>query len=137
MKPHLSLITLGVKDVQRATEFYTKLGFPTEPSDEITFIKLPTVWLSLYGLDALAQDANVDSTRSGFSGMTLAHNVLSEKQVDEVIEEVRKLGAKITDEPQKKEWGGYSGYFQDTDGYLWEVAYNPFSPEIAVDEDAA
>lgn len=134
MKPHLSLITLGVKDLNKSVDFYMKLGFPVEVTGDIAFIKLPTIWLALYGLEALAQDAGVANKKGEFAGITLAHNVISEAQVDQVIEEVRGLGATIVDEPHKREWGGYSGYFADPDGYLWEVAYNPYSPEIAIDE---
>lgn len=133
MKPHISIITLGVSDLARATDFYAKLGFPAKQTDNITFMEMPSVWLALYPLEDLAEDAGVSVARSGFSGVTLSHNVGSEKQVDMVIEEVRSIGAKIVDEPHKREWGGYSGYFQDPDGYLWEVAFNPYSPEIAVE----
>jgi uncharacterized protein len=135
MKPHISLITLGVADVKVSTDFYQKIGFPVEPTGDITFIKTSGVWLSLYGFNSLAEDAAAPAERSGFAGVTLAHNVISEAQVNQVIEEVRRAGATIVDEPHKREWGGYSGYFADPDGYRWEVAYNPFSPEVAVDEE--
>ncbi|MCD8484364.1 VOC family protein [Candidatus Woesebacteria bacterium] len=135
MTPHISIITLGVKDVAASTEFYEKLGFPVEPSGKITFITTsPTSKLALYGLQDLAQDAGVEAQTGSFSGITLAHNVVSKEQVDAVIEEARNIGARITDEPHEREWGGYSGYFQDPDGYLWEIGFNPFDPEIAVDE---
>lgn len=135
MKPHISLITLGVKNVQESTEFYNKIGFPIDATGDITFIKMPNIWLALFGLEDLAKDANVASERNGFPGFTIAHNVISEEQVNSVINELREKGVEIVDEPHKRDWGGYSGYFKDLDGYLWEVAYNPFSPEIAVDEN--
>lgn len=134
MKPNISIITLGVKDLQKATNFYKKIGFPTETTGNITFIKMPNVWLSLYGLEELAKEANVTNDKATFSGITLAHNVASKEQVDAVFATLNNLHVTITAQPTKREWGGYSGYFQDEDGYLWEVAYNPFSPEIAVDE---
>lgn len=135
MKPHISIITLGVKSVKDSTAFYKSLGLPTTESDAITFIKMPTVWMALYGLEDLAKDAGLPVDKCGFSGVTLAHNVLSREQVDKVIDEAKSIGAKVCDSPKEREWGGYSGYFKDPDGYLWEIAFNPYSPEIAIDED--
>lgn len=134
MKPHISIITLGVNDLQESTDFYKRIGFPTDTSDGITFIKMPSVWMALYPIDALTADAGIENTKTGFSGFTLAHNVVSKEQVDTIFQDLEKHDVTITDMPHKREWGGYSGYFQDVDGYVWEVAYNPFSPEIAVDE---
>ena len=135
MKPHISIITLGVNNLKKSTDFYEKLGFPVERSESITFISTsPISKLALYGLEDLAHDANISVNKSGFSGITLAHNVVSKQQVEQVIAEARLVGAEITDEPREREWGGYSGYFKDIDGYLWEIAYNPYDPEIAVDE---
>ena len=91
--------------------------------------------MALYGLDDMVKESGVSTNTGDFSGITLAHNVISKEQVDSVIEEARLKDVEIIDEPQERHWGGYSGYFKDIDGYLWEVAYNPFSPEIAVDED--
>ncbi|HKU49163.1 MAG TPA: VOC family protein, partial [Nitrososphaera sp.] len=87
---------------------------------------LGKIILSIYPRDKLAEDATVKSEGSGFEGITLSHNVASEKEVDETLESVRKLGAKIIKKAHKVFWGGYSGYFADPDGHLWEVAYNPF-----------
>ena len=89
--------------------------------------RMEGTWLSLFPKDELAMDATVSSKGSGFSGITLAYNVGSEGEVAEVIRLAAKAGAEITKTPQKASWGGYSGYFADPDGYLWEVAYNPFT----------
>ena len=82
--------------------------------------------LALYPKHLLAEDATVSAEGSGFTGITIAHNAKSEKEVDEVLAEVEKLGATIVKPAQKVFWGGYSGYFKDPDGYLFEVAFNPF-----------
>ena len=84
-------------------------------------------WLSLYPREKLAEDVGIVATGEGFSGVTIAHNEPSKEGVDAVIEQARQAGAKIVKEPQEVFWGGYSGYFEDMDGHLWEVAYNPFT----------
>lgn len=84
--------------------------------------------LGLYPRALLAEDALTSPQGSGFSGITLAHNTRSESEVDEIIRDLKDKGVKIVKEPQKVFWGGYSSYFADPDGYLWEVAYNPFFP---------
>lgn len=129
MNPYLTLVTLGVKNLKKSLAFYQDgLGWPAKPQDDIVFIPLQSgVVLSLYGRDDLAKDAEVSSEGSGFSGFTLAHNVGSAKEVDAIFALVEKLGANIVKSPKKAAWGGYSGYFSDPDGYLWEVAHNPFS----------
>jgi uncharacterized protein len=130
MKPRISMITLGVDDLQKATRFYEEgLGFPKykTSSDDVTFFNLNGTWLGLYGREALAEDAQVSPAGSGFSGVTLAHNVASEAEVDAVITAAMAAGATLAKEAQKVFWGGYSGYFKDPDGHLWEVAYNPFT----------
>jgi len=128
MKPHISMITLGVRDLAVAVEFYEKgLGFPRmESPPEVAFFTLNGTWLGLYGRDALAQDATVSAEGHGFEAFTLAHNVGSEREVDAVVAEAIAAGATLVKPPQKVFWGGYSGYFKDPDGHLWEVAYNPF-----------
>lgn len=127
MKPRISMITLGVADLDRSIEFYEKgLGFPRlESPPEIAFFTLNGTWLGLYGREALAEDATVSSDGSGFSGFTLAHNVASESEVDAVVAQAVAAGAELVKKPQKVFWGGFSGYFRDPDGYLWEVAHNP------------
>lgn len=127
MKPRISMITLGVSDLQASIIFYHKgLGFPKmESSPDVAFFTLNGSWLGLYNREALAEDASVSSKGSGFAGFTLSHNVASETEVDQTIEQVVSAGATLVKSPQKVFWGGYSGYFKDPDGYLWEVAYNP------------
>jgi uncharacterized protein len=127
MQPRISMITLGVKDMKKSVAFYEKLGFTRQNEDEdVAFFALNGTWLGLYGYDALAEDAQVSAKGEGFRGFSLAHNVKSEAQVDAVFAEAINAGAAPTKEPQKTFWGGYSSYFQDPDGYMWEVAYNPF-----------
>lgn len=128
MQPRISMITLGVRDIATSVEFYEKgLGFPRlESPPSVAFFKLNGTWLGLYGREVLAEDAQVPADGSGFSGFALAHNVSSEKEVDGVVARAVKAGATLTKKPQKVFWGGYSGYFKDPDGHLWEVAHNPF-----------
>ena len=128
MKPRISMITLGVRDLPRAIEFYEKgLGFPRLDSPpSVAFFNLNGTWLGLFGRDALAEDAHVSAEGSGFGAVALAHNVPSDAEVDAVLEQAQKAGAQITKPGQKVFWGGYSGYFRDPDGHLWEVAHNPF-----------
>ncbi|MFT4194102.1 VOC family protein [Ottowia sp.] len=136
MEPRLSLVTLGVADVARATAFYTQLGFTraSASNDDVTFMKAGGVVLSLFGRRPLAEDAGlppgtpgVDAS-AGFGGITLAHNVRSEAEVDAVLVQAVAAGAQLRKPGQKVFWGGYSGYFADPDGHLWEVAHNPFFP---------
>lgn len=128
MKPRISMITLGVRDLAVSIRFYEEgLGFPRmESSPEVAFFQLNGTWLGLYGREALAEDATVPAEGQGFESFTLAHNVHSETEVDEVIAQALKAGATLVKRPQKVFWGGYSGYFKDPDGHLWEVAHNPF-----------
>ena len=128
MQPRISMITLGVSDLKRSVAFYRDgLGFPTVDSpDGVAFFDLNGSWLSLFGRDALALDATVSPVGDGFAGFTLSHNVRTETAVDEVLAEAVSAGGKLVKPAQKVEWGGYSGYFADPDGFLWEVAHNPF-----------
>jgi uncharacterized protein len=128
MKPRISMITLGVADMQRAVEFYEKrLGLPLkDATPDVAFFNLNGSWLGLYGRDALAKDAAVSPGGGGFDGVALAHNVVSEAEVDEVLAQAVAAGATLTKPAQKAFWGGYHGYFHDPDGHLWEVAHNPF-----------
>lgn len=127
MKPRISMITLGVRDLAAAVKFYEDgLGFPRmESPPEVAFFTLNGTWLALYGREALAEDATVSAEGHGFEGFALAHNVQSEADVDAVVNQAIAAGATLVKKPQKVFWGGYSGYFKDPDGHLWEVAYNP------------
>jgi len=127
MKPRISMVTLGVRDLDESVNFYEKgLGFPRmESPPEVAFFTLNGAWLGLYGRDSLAADATVPTEGSGFESVVLAHNVSSEADVDEVISQAVNAGATLAKKPQKVSWGGYSGYFKDPDGHLWEVAHNP------------
>jgi len=124
----VTILTLGVADLGKATDFYQAvLGTPPKRSDGITFIKLPGTWLALYPFEKLAEDISPDIplTRSGFSGVTLAHNARSKDEVIDILRRAKSAGAKIVKEPQDTFWGGFSGYFSDLDGYYWEVAWGP------------
>lgn len=128
MQPRISMITLGVKDIQKSIRFYEQgLGFPIRESPpEVAFFTLDGSWLGLYGREALPEDAQVSADDSGFNNFSLAHNVSSEAEVDKVLDQAVAAGTTITKPGQKVFWGGYSGYFKDPDGHLWEVGYNPF-----------
>jgi catechol 2,3-dioxygenase-like lactoylglutathione lyase family enzyme len=131
MRQKLSLVTLGVSNLNTSLQFYRDgLGWhPSSASnDDIVFFDLGGVALSLYSRGALAEDANVNSTGMGFSGITLAHNAKSTEEVDKVLHKAGQAGAKIVKEGHNASWGGYSGYFADPDGHLWEVAWNPYFP---------
>ena len=127
MKPRISMITLAVRDLATAISFYEQgLGFPRmESPPEVAFFTLNGSWLGLYGRESLAEDAQVSAEGDGFEGFTLAHNVDSEQEVDAVMSQALAAGASLAKKPQKVFWGGYSGYFRDPDGHLWEVAHNP------------
>jgi hypothetical protein len=128
MEPRLSLVTLGVRDVARARAFYEALGFKAgrASQDSVTFLDAGGVVLGLYGRAALAEDAAIADSAPGFSGVALAHNTRSEADVDAVLAEAVAAGGTLIKPAGKVFWGGYSGYFADPDGHLWEVAYNPY-----------
>jgi catechol 2,3-dioxygenase-like lactoylglutathione lyase family enzyme len=130
MKPKLTLITLGVADMKRARAFYESLGFKASKAsnESVTFFDAGGVVLGLFGRASLAEDAHLADSMPGFSGVSLAHNVGSEAEVDGVLAEAVKAGAKVLKPGQRVFWGGYSGYFADPDGHLWEVAHNPYFP---------
>ena len=128
MRQKLSIITLGVIDLERSLRFYRDgLGWKLSSAslEDIAFLPMGGVVLGLYSRDLLAEDAMVDAKGEGFSGITLAYNTKSKAEVHEVLERVKTLGAKIVKSAQDVSWGGYHGYFADPDGHLWEVAWNP------------
>ncbi len=128
MKPHITIITLGVKDLQRSINFYENgLNLPRKEGPEgIAFFKMTGTMLSLYPRDKLAEDISISAEGAGFQGFTLAHNVASLSEVDQTLEEAVAAGAELVKPGQKVFWGGYSGYFRDPDGFYWEIAHNPF-----------
>lgn len=132
MEPRISLITLGVADLERATRFYAEvLKLPRVPMPEgagVSFFEMGKTWLSLFPRTELAKDAGVSSKGSGFAGFTLAHNLGSIEAVDALFAELRAAGVQIVKEPHRASWGGYSGYFADSEGFLWEIAWNPQFP---------
>jgi uncharacterized protein len=126
MEPRISLVTLGVADLNRAREFYEALGWtPTGSTEEIVFFQAGGMILGLWPRNELAEDSGV-TDNGGWGGITLAHNVRSNEEVDQVIEEARAAGATIAREGAETFWGGYSGLFIDPDGHPWEIAHNPF-----------
>ena len=125
------MVTLGVADLERATKFYEKVvGWKaTDSPPEIAFFDLGGLVFSLFPHSELVKETNdqVDPTHeSSYKGFTLAHNVSSKKEVDQIFARLKENGAVITKMPEEVFWGGYSGYFSDLDGHLWEVAYNPY-----------
>ncbi|WP_350287353.1 VOC family protein [uncultured Croceitalea sp.] len=129
MEQRLTIITLGVNNLERATEFYeTKFEWSKSGSSNefISFFTLNGIQLALYERKELAKDAMVDHNGSGFKGFTLAYNTRSVKEVDRIIENLKRKGVVIVKEPQKTSWGGYSSYASDMDNNLWEIAFNPF-----------
>ncbi len=132
MEPRLSFVTLGVTDLARSARFYAE-GLrlpPLKSSASICFFELGKTWLALYPRGLLAADAGVPPAGSGFSGFALAHNVRSEPEVDELLRVAADAGGRIIKAGRRAEWGGYSGYFADPDGFLWEVAWNPHFPHV-------
>jgi uncharacterized protein len=126
MDQRVSLVTLGVRDLARARAFYEALGWVTraEPGDDVVFFQAGGMIVALWGRDQLAEDSGVEDG-GGWGGVTLAYNTRSEAEVDAVIDEARRAGARIAREGAETFWGGYSGAFVDPDGHPWEVAYNP------------
>lgn len=126
MEQRVSLITLGVANVDRARAFYEALGWKTdaEPGGEIVFFQTGGFILALWDRTKLAQDSGVRDS-GGWGGITVAHNVRSTQEVDAVLQEARAAGANITRAGAETFWGGYSGIFVDPDGHPWEVAHNP------------
>jgi predicted lactoylglutathione lyase len=126
MEQRLSVVTLGVSDLGRARGFYEGLAWATraEPDDDAVFFQVGGMVLALWDRAKLADDSAV-ADGGGWGGVTLAHNVGSPAEVDEVIEQARAAGATIGREPAETFWGGYSGLFIDPDGHPWEVSHNP------------
>ena len=126
MDQRISLITLGVRDLERARSFYTALGWATRasPGDDVVFFQAGCIIVALWDRASLAEDSVVED-RGGWGGVTLAYNVNDQAAVDAVIDEARGAGATIAREPAETFWGGYSAVFVDPEGHPWEVAHNP------------
>ena len=125
--PNVTAITLGVSDLKVSLNFYKGLGFkPGFVSPEVVFFQLNGTVLALFGRDDLAEDAKLPKGKARPGGMSLAINLPSKKAVDAFMAKAKRAGAKVTKAPQDAVWGGYSGYFKDLDGHLWELAWNPF-----------
>jgi hypothetical protein len=127
MEQRMSLLTLGVADLPRARRFYEHgLGWkPGFVSDEVVFYETGGPIIALFGRRDLAADAQIDDDESTFGGIALAHNVRARDEVDIVLAEAAAAGAAILKSAEDTTWGGYSGYFADLDGHLWEIAFNP------------
>ncbi len=133
MKPKISIVTLGVSDLDASVRFYRDgLGLPApnySDGDDICFLELEGTWLSLYRRDKFPDEADVPfvDSAAGTPTITLAHNLPSPEDVDAAMQEAVDAGATLVKQPEKVFWGGYSGYFADPDGYLWALAHNPFT----------
>ena len=126
VEQRISLITLGVADVTRARTFYERLGWRGREVEETVFFQAGGMAVVLWGRDKLAADAGIQDTRAdGFGGVTLAHNVRSQAEVDAIMAAAENAGAEVTQAARATFYGGYAGYFRDPDGHLWEVAHNP------------
>jgi predicted lactoylglutathione lyase len=126
MTQSISLVTLGVRDYERAKAFYAALGWkPEREIEETAFYQANGVVLVLWARSKLADDAGIADDGATWSGIGLAHNVGSPEEVDEITERARDAGAEITSEPAQTFYGGYAAWFRDLDGHAWEVAHNP------------
>jgi hypothetical protein len=127
VEPRVTVITLGVADLEHAREFYERLGWTSdaEPGAQIVFFQAGGLVVSLWDRDKLAEDSGV-SDAGGWGGVTLAHNVGSPETVDAVLHAAAAAGASVVRPAAKTFWGGYSGVFTDPDGHPWEVAHNPY-----------
>lgn len=129
MRQKLTLVTLGVRDLQKSISFFEEgLGWKRSSASQegVAFFQLNGMVLSLFGRKELAADANVPEAGSGFPAFTLALNAKDRAEVDSVLEQAAKAGAAIVKPAEEVFWGGYSGYFRDPEGFLFEVAHNPF-----------
>ncbi len=126
----VTLITLGVADLARSRAFYRALGWEesSRSQEEIALFQINGMALGLFGLDALAEDQGRPDAKLGTGAMTLAQNFESPEEVNEAFAKALACGATKLKTPEKVVWGGYSGYFADPDGHVWELAHNPFWP---------
>lgn len=127
MEQRLSLVTLGVADLERSLRFYEALGWQqgNEPGQGVVFFQCGGMVVALWGREQLAEDSGIAADSGGWGGITLAYNARSPEQADQVLAAAEKAGATIVREGAETFWGGYSGLFHDPDGHAWEVAHNP------------
>ena len=127
---HVTLVTLGVADVQESAAFYERMGLKRAKASQesVVFFDMGGLAPGLFGRASLAQDVGVPEDGDGFRAVTLAWNQPSAEEVDDALDRAVAAGAKLVKPAEKVFWGGYSGYFSDPDDHLWEVAHNPFSP---------
>lgn len=134
MKPRIKVITLAVSDLERSLAFYREgLGLPTQgivgeefEDGAVAFFNMnDELILALYPAASLAKDANIDTTQTRLGALSIGHIVRTKEEVDAVLDQAEQAGAVITDPARDRFWGGYSGYFHDPDGHLWEIAWNP------------
>lgn len=130
MEPRISIVTLGVDDLERAVAFYEAMGLKAgmKVPGDVAFFQMGGMLLALWPRAKLAADAGVEDSRPGFSGMALAYNTRSDAEVSEILTAAEKAGGRIVKPAQRAFWGGWYGYFADTEGHLWEVAHNPDFP---------
>lgn len=132
MEPRISIITLGVDDLERAARFYEAMGLERNSrfAEGVAFFQMGGMVLALWPRDELAEDAGIERERGapGFSGVALAYNTRSESEVSLILERAEKAGGRIVKPAQRAFWGGMQGYFTDTEGNLWEVAHNTDFP---------
>jgi len=130
MEQRVSIITLGVADLERSRAFYERLGWKRSMAgaEGIIFFQMRGMALALFPRGELAKDANIEPDGTGFSGISLAYNARRREDVDSALAEAEAAGAKLIQHAHEAFWGGYSGYFSDPDGFLWEVAWNPSFP---------
>ncbi|HEY6467506.1 MAG TPA: VOC family protein [Candidatus Acidoferrales bacterium] len=136
MEQRISIVTLGVANLERSRQFYERLGWKASSAsgESIVFFQAGGMALALYPRDELARDANVSIDGQGFCGVTLAYNARTRDEVDALMTEALTAGAKILKSAEEASWGGYSGYFCDPDNFPWEVAWNPF---FAITDDGS
>ena len=127
MEQRITMVTLGVANLERSTAFFERLGWQRSVREApgAAFFQCGSIAVGLYPFDKLAEDAGVDATRGAFDGITLAHNARTKEEVDATLDDAVAAGATLVKPAQDVFWGGYSGYFRDLDGHLWEVAWNP------------
>ncbi|WP_410809592.1 VOC family protein [Micromonospora sp. 067-2] len=129
MEQRISLVTLGVSDLGRSTAFYERLGWRGQEVEETVFFQVGGLAMVLWRRDKVAEDAGIDdSGTGGFGGMTLAQNVRSRAEVDELMAVAAAAGAEVTTPARETFYGGYAGFFTDPDGHVWEIAWNPGFP---------